>query len=291
MWCSNCQQDVPSFVPADAKSAARCARCRREFAPSSIDFASAAVASSKDKTNAPSGSLDCGIDLAAMGSARPRLVPPPPVEVNNWEFERDLRDAERLVKKIGVRHSAVAPTAPSPAAYLHSQHAQPAGWHASGKAPVQPTAAPRTAARQKVAAKATSRPRRFSFFAWLALSLGLTTFVCGAVLLTISFVANRDDLWGLGLPLALAGQAGLVVGLVLQLDVLWQSNRETSDTLHSLDGQLGELRHATTMLSTTHSAPAQSFYAHMAEGAGPELLLADLKGQLDLLAMKLADHR
>ena len=42
-----------------------------------------------------------------------------------------------------------------------------------------------------------------------------------------------------------------------------------------------------TLLGTSHGSPAGSFYAHMARGASPQLLLADLKSQLDLLAVKL----
>jgi hypothetical protein len=93
------------------------------------------------------------------------------------------------------------------------------------------------------------------------------------------------------IPSALAGQASLILGLVMQLEGLWRSTRQTDQTLSELDGQLHQLRHATTMLSATHSAPAQSFYVHMAEGASPQLLMADLKGQLDLLAQQLANQR
>lgn len=120
------------------------------------------------------------------------------------------------------------------------------------------------------------------------LSLGLMTFVCGGVLLGWSLLSGRGELWSLGLPLILAGQASLIVGLVFQLDGLSQSNRETSQTLEELDDQLHDLQHATTMLGTTHSGGARSFYAHMAEGASPQMLLTDLKGQMDLLAVRLA---
>jgi hypothetical protein len=44
-------------------------------------------------------------------------------------------------------------------------------------------------------------------------------------------------------------------------------------------------------MSSTHSTHGQSFYAHMAEGASPHLLLADVKGQLDVIAMRLAQTR
>ena len=90
------------------------------------------------------------------------------------------------------------------------------------------------------------------------------------------------------MPLALIGQAGLVLGLVLQLDGLWHSSRRTADVLSELDGELKDVRQATSLLSTTHSSGAQSFYFHLAEGASPQMLLADLKGQMDLLAQQMA---
>jgi hypothetical protein len=121
--------------------------------------------------------------------------------------------------------------------------------------------------------------------------LGVMAFACGGVLVGWSFVAARGDLWMYGLPCVLAGQAMLILGLVMQLEGLWQNNRETRETLSDLDRDLAELRHATSMLSTSHSAAGQSFYAHMAEGASPHLLLADVKGQLDVIALRLAQSR
>jgi hypothetical protein len=116
-------------------------------------------------------------------------------------------------------------------------------------------------------------------------------FVFGGVLLGWSFATDRTELWRLGMPFAMGGQAALIIGLVFQLDGLSKSNRAASDALLDLDSQLDELRHATSLLSTTHTTPSKSFYLHMAEGASPKLLLADLKGQLDLLAERMADGR
>ena len=122
------------------------------------------------------------------------------------------------------------------------------------------------------------------------MSLGLAAFACGAVLLVWSLVGGRDDLWPIGLPLALIGQAGLIVGLVFQLDGLWHTSRKTEHAIGQLDDELARVRHATTLLSTSRTSPAQSFYVHLAEGASPHLLLADLKGQLDLLAQQMSRH-
>jgi hypothetical protein len=139
--------------------------------------------------------------------------------------------------------------------------------------------------------QADEHQQRPSIVAWAILSLGLMAFVCGGVLLAWSFVTGRSDLWNLGMPATLVGQFGLLLGLALQLDHLWQANRRTATTLDDVDHRLDEINHATTLLRTSHTAPGQSFYAHMAEGANPQLLLADLKGQLDLLALKMASQR
>lgn len=113
------------------------------------------------------------------------------------------------------------------------------------------------------------------------------TLVFGAVLLVWSLVEGRPELWQFGLPFTLGGQAGLVLGLLFQLEVVWRNFRDTSRALDDLDEQLDELRHTTSILADSHSSPSQSFHAHMADGASPEILMADLKGQLDLLAARL----
>lgn len=116
------------------------------------------------------------------------------------------------------------------------------------------------------------------------------SFVCGGVLVGWSVVAGRPDLWNFGLPTALLGQIALLAGLVLQLERIWSDYRETASKLERVDDQLHELKTTTTMLGTNQSSPGTSFYAHMAGGAGPQVLLADLKSQLDLLAVKISQH-
>ncbi|MBM3999461.1 MAG: hypothetical protein FJ297_07980 [Planctomycetes bacterium] len=129
---------------------------------------------------------------------------------------------------------------------------------------------------------------RISWPCWITISFGLMLFVCGGVLVGWSYISARAELMRIGLPLTLSGQVLLVLGLILQLEFHWKHTRRTNAALARLHGDLHRLEHATTLLAATHSMPAQSFYAHLAEGAGPRLLLADLKGQLDLLAARLA---
>ncbi len=129
---------------------------------------------------------------------------------------------------------------------------------------------------------------RHSKSAWMILSLGLITFVGGSVCLGWSLLGGRNDLWNLGMPMTLAGQFGLLLGLVLQLDSLWQANRRTADSIDDVGTRLQEINQATMLLQTTSASAGQSFYAHMAAGANPNVLLADLKGQLDMLTMRMS---
>ena len=85
----------------------------------------------------------------------------------------------------------------------------------------------------------------------------------------------------------LAGQVALVLGLALQLDRIWHDNRHAAARLQTVDEEIDELKTTTSLLGTTHG-PSAAFYAHWAGGAGPDILLTDLKSQLDLLAVKLA---
>jgi hypothetical protein len=205
--------------------------------------------------------------IANAPKSKPRLA-------DDWELDADLRGVERLLGTLKTtsfdnRESALL----RPQAI--SQEAD------TRRTPIHSHDSPNRDA---------DRPKSHAL-AWCILAIGLATFACGAVLLGWAFAAERDDLWPLGLPLALVGQASLIIGLVLQLDGLWQSSRQTSQTLSELDDELSRVRHSTTLLTTTKNASAQSFYAHMAEGASPQLLLADLKGQLDLLAQQMATQR
>ena len=136
-------------------------------------------------------------------------------------MEADLRSVERLIASLR------ATRIDGPAA-IASPHLPPAAAQPLVLAVDEATTAPQT-----------------NLAAWTVLSLGLSVLACGAVLLGLSVAQERDDLWSLGLPLAIGGQAALVVGLVLQLEGLWQ-NRQTARTLTALDDELSRVRRATT---------------------------------------------
>jgi hypothetical protein len=136
-----------------------------------------------------------------------------------------------------------------------------------------------------------ARPKHLSMLGWLLLTLGLMAFACGTTLLIWSWLEGREDLWKLGLPIAIGGQAGLFVGLVLHLERIWQNSRLAVVKLAAVDEQLRRMERDSTDWHPGHTTASQAFYTHMAADASPEILLADLKGQLDLLSHEVARRR
>jgi hypothetical protein len=204
-----------------------------------------------------------GVDLAEETTT----VRTAPLTLDEWEFEHDLRALEGLV--------AAAKAGPGPM----SVPALPTVVHATQTPSVAP---PIT--------RASARPRT-SRFAWFVLGVGILSFIAGGTLLALAYVLERDDCWGIGMPVTVAGQVCLLLGLVLQLERVWRVNRYAVDKLGEFDQRLADLNQSTRLLGVTHGSAAQAFYAHMAEGASPHLLLADLKGQLDLLAVRMSQRR
>jgi hypothetical protein len=201
----------------------------------------------------------------------------PPVD-DNWELDQQLKHLGRVLRSAEVdgRGSQLADR--QEVTRLDPAHGGPAACHL-------PPAGRPAHDHQPNSPRSSSA---LAVLTWIGLSLGTTTFVCGGMLLGWSIVADRQELWTLGLPIALGGQIALLVGLLFQVERLWRDNRHAAAKLDDVDEQLHELKTATTLLGTSHSSPATAFYCHLSSGASPQLLLSDLKSQLDLLALKIA---
>jgi hypothetical protein len=254
MWCQHCRQDVPGI--ASKEEGFRCSLCgcalRRGYADKDSETLSQATKPSTIK-----------------------LPSQPPIE-DGWELDEQLLHIERFL------HTGE----PSGQRASHGDRQKLTRFDSAHPAPEARYSANRN--------RVTNGPDRSSpllgGLIWTALSLGTTAFVCGAVLLGWSYFADRQELWSLGLPIALGGQIALLLGLVLQLDRLWHNSRRAAAKLRAVDQQLHELKSVTTLLGTGSNSPGGAFYSHMAGGASPQILLSDLKGQLDLLAMRMAQE-
>ncbi|MGD0383332.1 MAG: hypothetical protein ABSA77_07430 [Thermoguttaceae bacterium] len=124
---------------------------------------------------------------------------------------------------------------------------------------------------------------------WSALSLGTAALVCGGVLLGWSLWTGRGELWSIGLPIAVGGMICLLIGLALQMNRFSRDKHHTVSKLDEVDEKLRDLKTTAAFLDAGGGPSSTAFYTHLAGGANPQLLLSDLKGQLDLLAMKIGD--
>lgn len=265
MWCRNCQQEVPA-IATGAEGAAQqrycCARCNDVLA---MDFGG------DDESTMPRGEVFGTMETsndAVAGQIRP------PVDVDDWDFGIDLAEMDSLVTTSDPVRS-VRPVVQKSNEFDH-------GWHSSGalaSAMLGNLSAPHE--------KSEVRRPRSSLLGWTFTLLGLTVFVCGGVLMGWSLAEDRGELWHAGLPLVLVGQGVLLVGLVLQLERMWHNHRRASDDLHKFDEELADLKQTTDLLGTTQSTASQAFYSHLAAGASSEVLLADLKGQMDMMAVQM----
>jgi hypothetical protein len=214
---------------------------------------------------APAGNLKeaarHGVDLSSLEPSRLSRM-----NFEDWKVDQSVR---RLQAQVG-RAARPRPTndtgsAERPAQVakrIDARHVSPPGPHARRR----------------------ERRGGSSSFAKALLTAGAAAFAFGAVLLVWSFAQDRLDLWGLGVPGVVAGQAMMLLGFALQLETVWYNSRFAVRKLQHVDTQLDRLERTTTLMCTTHGSASQAFYAHMADQASPHLLVADLKGQVDMLA-------
>jgi hypothetical protein len=149
--------------------------------------------------------------------------------------------------------------------------------------PIQPITA-------QTALRATTRPPRSAagqIIAWLIVMAGSLVLSAGIGLVSWSLAANQMLYWNLALGLTLGGQGALIFGLVLVVSRLWRNSRHATNRLQDVHVRLGQLQHTADALTAMRSGSAPAFYADLARGASPQVLLANLKGQLDQLATRI----
>ena len=172
------------------------------------------LAGLKHETAAVAVEHDAPLEQLAGAPGETKL----PLSYDPWAMNEKLRHVGRLLKH-------PAPAQPAEAAPAELRRIDP----------------PQAPAGQAPAAR---RPRNpiVGAVAWTFLALGVAGFTCGGALTIWSLIGGREQLWNLGLPIILVGQLALLLGLVLHLDVLWQSSQQTENQLHQVDEQLEALK-------------------------------------------------
>jgi len=287
MWCKQCQQDVPAVSSPDA-GAYCCPRCAATLTGQAVPAERGEEATHRIGAIAD---LDLGPMLidplpdpvsttveeltAAGGQTVGNEVDLPP-RLDSWEMDEELRHIHRVLAP-QAPPAATAPTlGPFTPTRLDAAHVGRLRWNYP-------------AMRQLIGQRLSSRTPA----GWLAalvsfvLSIGLMAFAFGGVLLTWSLFTGRQDLWTIGMPIALVGQIVLLMGFILQMDRLWSDNRDTAAKLEHVDERLHDLKATADLLENSQGAPPASFFAHVPGTINSQMILADLKSQLDLLALKM----
>lgn len=187
------------------------------------------------------------------------------------EVDRRMREMARLLKRPLVGGGA---SMQGDIHWLDGPHSMPG---AVG------TVAPTTTAQRR----SSSSSRAVQGTAWLATSLGGGLALGGAILLGYALLGNRPDFWQWGVGITLVGQVILVAGLVWVLASLWGASRAAAARLATCEAELAHVHRSAQAILAQRPGSASAFYADLARGGNPTLLMANLKGQVDRLAAHL----
>lgn len=266
MWCSSCQQDVPAIVDPVGGGTV-CARCQHAL-------------KMPQPTHAV-GISDAGI---ALDGSEPAIAEADPTaKLDDWQAQRQVRDLGRTLRRAGAGSPAAAVGNPTsrqrfdpPQNLLEgvTLHGTPTGTAAGPVPSITPSYMRRSEGGQAVS--------------WLVVVAGALLLTAGLGTIGWSLAAERTEFWNLAIGLTLGGQGTLILGLVLVVSRLWRSSRYATRRLQDVHARLGQLqRTADVLTSMRGSAPA--FYADLVRGASPQMLLSNLKGQLDQLATRVGN--
>jgi len=260
MWCRQCQQDVPAIASSGERKFC-CPRCGEAVGgqyPADTD----AKTSSSDPPPA---------------SARAEEMP----ATDCWELDERLWDIAQVLQVDTVGGHRRDKAGRGEVTRFDQAHEE---IKASG------AVFNRGSMNTSKKTPGTLISSFISALIWAALSLGTAALVCGGVLLGWSLWTGRGELWSIGLPIAAGGQISLLIGLSLQINRFWRDKHHPGSKLDEVDDKLPDLKTTAELLSAVHGPSSAAFYTHLAGGANSQLLLNDLKGQLDLPAMKVEEQ-
>jgi hypothetical protein len=270
MWCSNCQQDVPAIgQPGTNKSV--CTRCQRVLRPPhAVQICEAGIVLDEHRQW-----MDATTTPAAPSA--------PPFATDDWDLRRRNRELGRK-----LRHDLGRPRPRSAANALSTSNLSlPDNLFDELRQGTAPTLFAPTEADLSRRPLPSRRPEGGQFMAWITAFCGAGVLGAGLGTVSWSLSSGRTDTWNLALGLTLIGQGLLIFGLVLIVARLWRNSRYASSKLIDVHSQLGQLQHTADVLTSMRSG-APAFYAELVRGASPQMLLSNLKGQLDQLATRIS---
>ncbi len=265
MWCSQCHQDVPAVAHA-ASGRLVCSRCQRPMA----------------RTKAASSTPICDEGIALDERAAAVATAAPPIRTDDWSARKRSRELERKLRRpSGICAISGSSTPHGARRFDPPQNLFDQIEHVTTPATLTGTSLSTTATPSR-SHHAASR----QIFAWLVVALGTIALLAGVGLIAWSLSANQMKYWNLAIGLALGGQGGLILGLVTVVSRLWRNSRFAANKLQEVHARLAQLQHTTDALTAMRAGGAPAFYADLVRGASPQMLLSNLKGQLDQLATR-----
>jgi hypothetical protein len=222
----------------------------------------------------------------ASAQTAPAATAAPPLAIDDWDIRRRNRELGRK-----LRHDLGRPRARSitTAISATSNLSLPDNLFDDVRLGAAPTLFAPTNSDLSRQPKPSRRGEGGQFLAWCTALSGAAVLGSGLGTVSWSLSAGRTDFWNLALGLTLMGQGLLIFGLVLIAARLWRNSRYASHKLIDVHAQLGQLQHTADALTAMRSG-APAFYAELVRGASPQMLLANLKGQLDQLATRLSNE-
>jgi hypothetical protein len=254
MWCNTCQQDVPALGRAGTTKLL-CPRCHGTLPPPH------AVGLSEE---------GIALDDAAALEVVDRV---PPLLGDDWQLRRRTRNLSRKLRHDPAASRQRIDSAQNMFATLAEQTAAP-------------IVDPGSYARQSQAV-AAPRPESGQFAAWCVTFLGFVGLAAGLGFVVWTIAHGGSEYWNHALAVTLAGQGLLIFGLVLVVTRLWRSSRYATGKLQQVHLELGQLQRTADAISAMRTGGSPAFYGELVRGASPQMLLTNLKGQLDQLAARL----
>jgi hypothetical protein len=252
MWCSHCHQEVPG-VPSAERGTVACARCQRD-----LKFASATR-------------------LADSGISLDEVSPNQPAAIDRFATEESKQNLRRLGQQL------------RPVYQQHATLERPLFWERLSVDSPEVSPQLRNIAHQE-ASFTESRPSRSNvpYFLGVLLGGGFLALAIGVAALVWSAAFNQAVVWRWGLTTTVAGEGLLILGLTWMAARLWQKGRQLDRNLHQVDSQLTEVSELAGQLTASQLSSSQHYYQHFSQSANPHLLVANLRGQIDQLAERLA---
>jgi hypothetical protein len=267
MWCSTCHQDTPGVAHA-ATGRIVCSRCQQPLR--------------SRKASAAAQICDEGIALDEQ--AAPVATAAEIFRKDDWPAQQRVRSLARELKRPNIAAKTSSEKAPL------SRHRFEPPEDFFGQFPPTPLPSLTPAALQSSSNSALQAKNSESsqIVAWLIVIAGVFSLASGLGLITWSISTKTMTHWNLGFGLAVGGQGTLILGLALVVSRLWRHSRYAAMKLQEVHSRLGQLQQTAEVLTTMRTGGgAPAFYAELARGASPHMLLTNLKGQLDQLATRI----